>query len=134
MHSDDTIEHNKSIDSASATSRSPLRRWRCHGAGAIRMALTLPRKAEQMALCLAAAAMGLLVGCAYCLAQPRAPGTSTIPLLGLAVIFLGETITPYFHPFAAGLLLGLVYDTMEDEWYGPAVARSVRRSFRAQGS
>jgi XapX domain-containing protein len=68
-----------------------------------------------MALCLIAAAVGLLAGCAHRLAQHRALAPTTFPLIGLAVISLGEAITPYFYPFAAGLLLGLAYDTIEDE-------------------
>jgi hypothetical protein len=44
-------------------------------------------------------------------------------------MFLGQ-ITAYFYPFGVGLLLGLMYDTFEAEWYGSAIADSARPSYR----
>jgi xanthosine utilization system XapX-like protein len=85
-----------------------------------------------MALCLIAVAVGLFVGLAVSLAQGGALEPSTFALLGLVVILLGQGTTPYVHPFGVGLLLGLVYDTLEDGWYGSAVARSARFSYRAR--
>jgi xanthosine utilization system XapX-like protein len=85
-----------------------------------------------MPLYLTAAAAGLLVGLAYILAQRGALEPSTLALVGLVVILLGQCITPYFSPFGVGLLLGLSYDTFEEDWYGSAVARSARCSYRAR--
>jgi hypothetical protein len=85
-----------------------------------------------MALCLTAVAVGLFVGLAFSLARGRALEPSTLALLGLVVILLGQGTTPYAHPFGVGLLLGLAYDTLEDGWYGSAVARSARFSHRAR--
>jgi hypothetical protein len=81
---------------------------------------------------LTAAAVGLVVGLAYSLAQGGAPEPSSLALYSLVVILLGQGITPYFYPFGVGLLLGLAYDDLEDEWYGSTVGRSARRSYRAR--
>ena len=84
-----------------------------------------------MALCLIAAAVGLLVGFAYCLRR-RSVEPSTLALFGIVVVVLGQGTTPYFYPFGVGLLLGSASDALEDEWYGPAVARNARVSHRAR--
>jgi len=39
-------------------------------------------------------------------------------------------ITAYVYPFGVGLLLGLAYDTFEEDWYGSAIADSARASYR----
>jgi hypothetical protein len=85
-----------------------------------------------MALCLTIVAVGLFVGVALSLAQSGALEPTTYALVGLVVILLGQGTTPYVHPFGAGLLLGLAYDTLEDGWYGSAIARSERFSYRAR--
>ena len=72
-----------------------------------------------MALCLTAVGVGLLVGLAHgMLAQRGALEPSTFALFGLVVILLGQGTTPFFYPFGVGLLLGLAYDRLEEEWYG----------------
>jgi XapX domain-containing protein len=78
---------------------------------------------------LTAIAGGLLVGLAYCLLKVRVHEPSVFALVGVAVMFLGQ-ITAYFYPFGVGLLLGLMYDTFEAEWYGSAIADSARPSYR----
>jgi len=85
-----------------------------------------------MALCLTAVAVGLLVSLAYGLVQRGAREPSTFALSGLVVIVLGQGTTPYFYPFGVGLLLGLAYDMLEDEWCGAADDRTARFSYRAR--
>jgi XapX domain-containing protein len=82
-----------------------------------------------MELLLVAIAAGLLVGFVYCLVKVRVPEPSVFAGIGLAVILLGQ-ITAYMYPFGVGLLLGLVYDTFEEDWYGSAIADSARASYR----
>jgi hypothetical protein len=50
-------------------------------------------------------------------------------VIGLAVMLLGQ-ITTYVYPFGVGLLLGLAYETFEEEWYGTALAERARASSR----
>jgi hypothetical protein len=80
-----------------------------------------------MALLIAIAA-GLLVGLVYCLIKVRVREPA-LALIGLAVMLSGQ-ITAYVYPFGVGLLLGLAYDTFEEEWYGSAIADSARASYR----
>jgi len=82
-----------------------------------------------MELLLTAIAAGLLVGLAYCLVKVLVRGPSVFALIGVVVMLLGQ-ITAYVYPFGVGLLLGLVYDTFEEEWYGSAIADSARASYR----
>jgi XapX domain-containing protein len=82
-----------------------------------------------MELLLTAIAAGLLVGFVYCLVKVRVHEPSVFAWIGVAVMLLG-TITAYVYPFGVGLLLGLVYDTFEEEWYGSAIADSARASYR----
>ena len=82
-----------------------------------------------MGLLLTAIAAGLLVGFVYCLVKVRVCEPSVFAGIGLAVTLLGP-ITPYVYPFGVGLLLGLAYDTFEEEWYGSAIADSARASYR----
>jgi XapX domain-containing protein len=76
-----------------------------------------------------AIAAGLLGGFVYRLVKVRVREPSVFALIGVAVMLLGQ-ITAYVIPFGAGLLLGLVYDTFEEEWYGSAIADSARASDR----
>jgi hypothetical protein len=46
---------------------------------------------------------------------------SVFARMGVAVMLLGQ-ITAYVYPFGVGLLLGLAYDTVEEEWYGSTIA------------
>jgi XapX domain-containing protein len=78
---------------------------------------------------LTAIAAGLLVGLVYCLVKVRVREPSVFALIGLAVMLLGQ-ITAYLYPFGIGLLLGLAYDSFEEEWYGSAIADSARGSYR----
>jgi XapX domain-containing protein len=82
-----------------------------------------------MELLLTAIAAGLLVGFVYCLVKVRVREPSVFARIGVAVMLLGQ-ITAYVYPFGVGLLLGLVYDTFEEEWYGSAIADSARASYR----
>ena len=82
-----------------------------------------------MELLLTAIVAGLLVGLAYCLVKVRVREPSVFALIGVVVMLLGQ-ITAYVYPFGVGLLLGLVYDTFEEEWYGSAIADSARASYR----
>jgi XapX domain-containing protein len=82
-----------------------------------------------MELLLTAIAAGLLVGFVYCLFKVRVHEPSVFAGIGIAVMLLGQ-ITAYMYPFGVGLLLGLVYDTFEEEWYGSAIADSARASYR----
>jgi len=82
-----------------------------------------------MELLLTAIAAGLLVGFVYCLVKVRVREPSVFAGIGVAVMLLGQ-ITAYVYPFGVGLLLGLVYDTFEEEWYGSAIADSARASYR----
>ena len=82
-----------------------------------------------MELLLTAIAAGLLVGLVYCLVKVRVREPSVFALIGVAVMLLGQ-VTAYVYPFGVGLLLGLVYDTFEEEWYGSAIADSARASYR----
>lgn len=82
-----------------------------------------------MELLLSAVAAGLLVGLVYCLVKVRVREPSVFALIGLAMMLLGQ-ITAYMYPFGVGLLLGLAYDTFEEEWYGTAIADSARASYR----
>ena len=82
-----------------------------------------------MELLLSAIAAGLLVGLVYCLVKVRVREPSVFALIGVAVMLLGQ-ITAYVYPFGVGLLLGLVYDTFEEECYGSAIADSARASYR----
>ena len=82
-----------------------------------------------MELLLTAIAAGLLVGFVYCLVKVRVRELSVFAGIGVAVMLLGQ-ITAYVYPFGVGLLLGLVYDTFEEEWYGSAIADSARASYR----
>ena len=82
-----------------------------------------------MELVLTAIATGLLVGLVYCLVKVRVREPSVFALIGVAVMLLGQ-VTAYVYPFGVGLLLGLVYDTFEEEWYGSAIADSARASYR----
>jgi XapX domain-containing protein len=83
----------------------------------------------EVLLLLTAIAAGLLVGLVYCLVKVRAREPSVFALIGLAVMLLGQ-ITAYVFPFGVGLLLGLAYDSFEQEWYGSAIAGSARASYR----
>jgi xanthosine utilization system XapX-like protein len=85
-----------------------------------------------MELCLTAVAAGLLFGFAYSLIGSAALEASTIALVGLVVMVVGEITSPYLCPFGVGLLLGLSYNTLEDEWYGPTVSKNMRLSYRAR--
>jgi XapX domain-containing protein len=76
-----------------------------------------------------AIAAGLLVGLVYSLVKVRVREPSVFALIGVAVILLVQIIA-YVYPFGVGLLLGLVYDTFEEEWYGSAIADSARASDR----
>jgi XapX domain-containing protein len=78
---------------------------------------------------LTAIAAGLLVGFVYCLVKVRVHEPSVFARIGIAVMLLGQ-ITAYAYPFGVGLLLGLAYDTFEEEWYGSAIADSARASRR----
>ena len=69
------------------------------------------------------------MGLAYCLVKVRVREPIVFAEIGLAVMLLGQ-ITAYMYPFGVGLLLGLVYDTFEEEWYGSAIADSARASYR----
>jgi len=80
-------------------------------------------------LLLTAIAAGLLVGLVYCLVQVRVREPRVFALVGLAVMLFGQ-FTAYLYPFGVGLLLGLAYDTFEEEWYGSAIADSARASSR----
>jgi len=80
-------------------------------------------------LLLTAIAAGLLVGFVYCLVKVRVREPSVFARIGVAVMLLGQ-ITAYVYPFGVGLLLGLAYDTFEEEWYGSAIADSARASYR----
>jgi len=82
-----------------------------------------------MELLLTAIAAGLLVGFVCCLVKVRVREPSVFARIGVAVMLLGQ-ITAYVYPFGVGLLLGLVYDTFEEEWYGSAIADSPRASHR----
>ena len=82
-----------------------------------------------MELLLTAIAAGLLVGFVYCLVKVQVREPSVFARIGVAVMLLGQ-ITAYVYPFGVGLLLGLVYDTFEEEWYGSAIADSARASYR----
>jgi len=82
-----------------------------------------------MELLLTAIAAGLLVGFIYCLVKVRVHEPSVFARIGVAVMLLGP-ITAYVYPFGVGLVLGLVYDTFEEEWYGSAIADSARASYR----
>ena len=82
-----------------------------------------------MELLLTAIAAGLLVGFVCCLVKVRVCEPSVFAGIGVAVMLLGQ-ITAYVYPFGVGLLLGLVYDTFEEEWYGSAIADSARASYR----
>jgi len=82
-----------------------------------------------MELLLTAIAAGLLVGFVYCQVKVRVRELSVFAGIGVAVMLLGQ-ITAYVYPFGVGLLLGLVYDTFEEEWYGSAIADSARASYR----
>jgi XapX domain-containing protein len=82
-----------------------------------------------MELLLTAIAAGLLVGLVYCLVKVRVREPSVFALIGVAVMLLGQ-VTAYVYPFGVGLLLGLVYDTFEEEWYGSVIADSARASYR----
>ena len=81
-----------------------------------------------MGLLLTAIAAGLLVGLVYCLVKVRVREPA-LALIGLAVMLSGQ-ITAYVYPFGVGLLLGLAYDSFEEEWYGSAIADSARASYR----
>ncbi len=81
-----------------------------------------------MELLLTAIAAGLLVGFIYCLVKVRVHEPSVFARIGVAVMLLGP-ITAYVYPFGVGLVLGLVYDTFEEEWYGSAIADSARPSY-----
>jgi xanthosine utilization system XapX-like protein len=85
-----------------------------------------------MELCLTAVAVGLLFGLTYSLVGSGAIEASTIALVGLVVMVSGQMTSPYLYPFGVGLLLGLSYDTLENEWYGPTVSRHTRASYRAR--
>jgi XapX domain-containing protein len=76
---------------------------------------------------LTAIAAGLPVGLVYYLVKVRVREPSVFALIGLAVMLLGQ-ITAYLYPFGIGLLLGLAYDSFEEEWYGSAV-RAARTVF-----
>jgi XapX domain-containing protein len=78
-----------------------------------------------MELLLTAIVAGLLVGLVYCLVKVRVREPSVFALIGVVVMLLGQ-ITAYVYPFGVGLLLGLAYDTFEEEWYGSAIADSAR--------
>jgi hypothetical protein len=72
---------------------------------------------------------GLLVGLVYCLVKGRVREPSVVALIGLAVMLLGQ-IAASLYPFGIGLLLGLAYDSFEEEWYGSPIAESARASYR----
>jgi xanthosine utilization system XapX-like protein len=80
---------------------------------------------------LTAIAAGLLIGLVYCLVNVRVREPGVFALIGLAVMLLGP-VTAYLYPFGVGLLLGLAYDTFEEEWYGSAIADSARASYRVR--
>jgi hypothetical protein len=82
-----------------------------------------------MELLLTAIGAGLLVGFVYCLVKVRVREPSLFARIGVAVMLLGQ-ITAYVYPFGVGLLLGLAYDTFEEEWYGWAIADNARASYR----
>jgi hypothetical protein len=82
-----------------------------------------------MEVFLTAIVAGLLVGLVYCLVKVRVREPSLFALIGLAVILLGQIIA-CLYPFGIGLLLGLAYDSFEEEWYGSTIADSARRSYR----
>jgi XapX domain-containing protein len=83
----------------------------------------------QTELLLTAIAAGLLVGLVYSLVSVWVRDPRVIALTGVAVMLLGQATT-YSYPFGVGLLLGLAYDTFEEEWYGSAIADSARASYR----
>ncbi len=82
-----------------------------------------------MELLLTTIAAGLLVGFVYCLVKVRVREPSVFAGIGVAVMLLGQ-ITAYVYPFGVGLLLGLAYDTFEEEWYGSTIADNARASYR----
>jgi xanthosine utilization system XapX-like protein len=82
-----------------------------------------------MELLLTAIAAGLLMGLVYSLVTARVREPSVFALIGVAVMLFGQ-ITAYVYPFGVGLLLGLVYDAFEEEWYGSAIAANARASYR----
>ena len=44
---------------------------------------------------------------------------------------LGQ-VTAYWYPFGVGVILGLSYDTFEEEWYGSTIADHARPSHRVR--
>jgi xanthosine utilization system XapX-like protein len=81
-----------------------------------------------MELLLTAIAAGLLVGLVYCLVKVRVR-EPVLALIGLAVMLLGQ-LNAYVYPFGVGLLVGLAYDSFEEEWYGSAITDRARASYR----
>ena len=82
-----------------------------------------------MELLLAAIATGLIAGLIYSLVKVRVRDPGVFALIGVVVMLFGQ-ITAYVYPFGVGLLLGLAYDTFEEDWYGSAIADSARAAYR----